>query len=162
MKSKSSSESMRCNGATFSPSLSSLSREVIGFSCGNSTNQLCTRLVWKRRASVMYRARTICEKDLLWYRVIRSRRCLDWMAGGILSTSLLCRHPDKAAHCTPEEKAAREEKMKEINSAYVRLQKGEDSDEDEDDDFFPTGPWNMPDELIALLCDFNPCSTQIP
>lgn len=43
--------------------------------------------------------------------------------------------------------------MKEINSAYVRLQKGEDSDDDEDDDFFPTGPWSMPDELMALLCD---------
>lgn len=42
--------------------------------------------------------------------------------------------------------------MKEINSAYVRLQKGEDTDDDEDDDYFPTGPWSMPDELIALLC----------
>lgn len=49
--------------------------------------------------------------------------------------------------------------MTEGRLAYARLQKAEDSDDDEDGDLHAAGLLKMPDKLIALPCEFN---TYIP
>jgi hypothetical protein len=70
----------------------------------------------------------------------------------IASTSavLLHRHPDKAGNVSEAEREERNARMKEINSAYVCLQKG-GADISPDEEFFPEYPWNMPDEVLATL-----------